>query len=224
MIEVLSLGGSLVCPDDVDVEFLKNFKNFIEKWIKKGKKFAILVGGGNLARKYQRAAKELLVFDYKELDWIGIFATLLNAVLVKSIFGQLAFSKIIINPTEKIKTKKKILIGGGWKPGRSTDFDAVLIAKNFGAKRVINLTNIDCIFDKDPKKFKKAKPIEKISFDEYLKIVGKKWIPGANLPFDPVAASLAKKEKIEIVILNGKNFKNLEKFFKGQKFIGTVIN
>jgi uridylate kinase len=222
MIEVLSLGGSLVCPNEIDVLFLKKFRNFILKWIKKGKKFVIFVGGGKIARKYQNAAKEFKV-ENKELDWVGISATLLNAQLVKSIFGNFAFERILTDPTKKIKTKKKIIVFGGWKPGWSTDYDSVLAAKNFGAKRIINLSDVDFIYDKNPKKFKDAKPLEKISFDELFKLIGRKWTPGANVPFDPEAAKLAKKEKIKVIFLNGKNFKNLEKVFLGKKFKGTII-
>jgi uridylate kinase len=222
MIEVLSLGGSLVCPDEIDVLFLKKFRNFLLKWAKKGKKFIIFVGGGKAARKYQKAAKKFGVKN-KELDWIGIFATILNAQLVKSIFRNFAFEKVLTDPTKKIKTKKKIIIFGGWKPGRSTDYDCVLAAKNFGAKRVTNLSDVDFIYDKNPKKFKDAKPLERISFDELFRIIGKKWTPGANVPFDPEAAKLAKKEKIKVIFLNGRNFKNLEKVFLGKKFKGTII-
>ena len=222
MIEVLSLGGSVICPEEIDVLYLKKFRDFIFKWIKRGKKFAIFVGGGKIARKYQAIAKNFLVKN-EELDRIGILATLLNAQLLKSVFGKFVFKKVIIDPTKKIKTKKKIIIFGGWKPGRSTDFDSVLGAKLFKAKRVINLSNIDFVFDKDPRKFKDAKPIEKISFDELLKITGEKWIPGANLPFDPKAIKLAKKENIKIIILNGKDLKNLEKLFLDKKFKGTIV-
>jgi uridylate kinase len=222
MIEVLSLGGSLVCPEEIDVLFLKKFRNFILKWIKRGKKFVIFVGGGKTARKYQNAAKEFKVKN-EELDWIGIFATILNANLVKSIFGNFAFEKVLTDPTKKVKTKKKIIVFGGWKPGRSTDYDCVLAAKNFGAKRVINLSDVDFIYDKNPKKFKDAKPLEKISFNELLRIIGKKWTPGANIPFDPEAVKLAKKEKIKVIFLNGRNFKNLEKILLGKKFKGTII-
>jgi len=222
MIEVLSLGGSLVCPKKIDVLFLEKFRNFILKWVKKGKKFIIFVGGGKIARNYQKVAKGFNVKD-EELDWIGIFATFLNAQLVKSIFGDFAFQKIISNPLEKIKTKKKIIVFGGWKPGCSTDFDCVLAVKNFGAKRVINLSDVDFVYDKNPKKFKNAKPLEKIFFDELFKITGKKWIPGANVPFDPEAAKLAQKEKIKVIFLNGRNFKNLKKVFFGGKFKGTII-
>lgn len=220
--KILSLGGSLVCPKEIDFWFLKNFRNFIFKLVKRGERFVIVVGGGNLARKYQNEARKFSVFK-KNLDLIGIYATWLNATLVRSIFEGFAFPKIITNPSKKIKTEKKIIIAGGWKPGRSTDFVSALMAKKFGSKIIVNLSDIDYLYDKDPDKFKDAKPLKKVSFDLLFKIIGKKWKPGANLPFDPIAANLAKREKIKVVILNGKNFKNLENYFKGKNFIGTEI-
>lgn len=221
--EVLSLGGSLVCPEKIDFEYLREFKRFVLKWLKKRKRFIIFVGGGNTAREYQKSAKDLRVSNKVDLDWIGIYATFLNATIVRTIFGDIALPQIITDPTQKIRTNKKVIIGGGWKPGRSTDYDAVLMAKTMGVKRVVNLSNIDVVYDKDPKKFDDAKPLRQISFNQLLKITGRKWIPGANLPFDPIAAKLAQREKIEIIVLNGRNLKNLDNLLNKKDFIGTRI-
>lgn len=221
--QILSLGGSLIYPQEIDKNFLKNFSNFILKWVKRERKFVIFVGGGRICRKYQEVAKNLKIKNQKILDEIGILTTKLNAFLLKSLFGKMAFPEVLSDPTKKIQTKKKILIFGGYKPGFSTDFCAILMAKTLKEKLVLNLTNIDFVYDKDPKKFSNAKPLKRISFKELLKITGKKWIPGGNFPLDPIAAKLAEKEKIKVVILNGKNFQNLEKFFKKKKFVGTEI-
>ena len=89
----------------------------------------------------------------KELDWLGISATRFNAYLVKTIFKNLTYREIIADPTKKIRMKnEKVIVAAGWKPGCSTDYDAVLLAKNLGVKTLINLTNIDYVYDKDPKK------------------------------------------------------------------------
>ena len=115
-------------------------------------------------------------------------------------------------------------MAGGWEPGCSTDFDAVLIAKNFSAKTVINLSNIDYVYNKNPKEFPDARPIEKISWKDYRKMFGGPWTPGFNSPFDPVAAKEAEKLKMRVIIANGKNLENLEKILKGKKFVGTEIS
>lgn len=219
---VLSLGGSLIIPDEIDKEFLLQFRNFVLKWTRAGERFFIVAGGGKTARKYQTAAKELGVKDKNTLDQIGIYATFCNAELLRSLFGKTAFSEIITDYAKKIRTDSKIIIASGWKPGCSTDFDAVYAACAIKAKRVINLSNIDCLYDKDPKAFSDAKPIETVTFSDLLKITGKVWTPGANTPFDPKASMLAQKNGIEVIIANGKNLNNLDDILNGNPFIGTA--
>lgn len=221
---VISVGGSLIAPEEVDVNFLKKFRETILEF-SKNKKFIIVCGGGKICRKYQEAARKIVKLGNEEADWIGIYATWLNALLVKTLFREIAFPEIIKNPNDKIKLKKKekIVVAGGWKPGRSTDYDAVLLAKNFCVKKIINLTNVDYVYDKDPKKFEDARPIKEISWDNFIKLLPQRWKPGMSTPFDPVAARLAKKLKIEVAIINGKKIDNLEKYLKGEKFVGTLI-
>ena len=218
---ILSLGGSLICPHNFD--FLKKFRQVIEKYIKKNYKFAIICGGGKLARTFQVIASKSSKLSNEELDWLGIHATKINAYIVKSIFGNSAETFITSNPTKKISLKKNILIASGWKPGWSTDYDAVLLAKKFKSVEVINMSNIDYVYDKDPKKFKNLKRIERINWNSYLKISGTKWRAGMNVPFDPIAAKEAQKSKIRVYII-GKNLKNLENLLNNKLFKGTTID
>ena len=219
---VISLGGSLIVPDKINPLFLKKFKSLILSEIKKGKKFILICGGGHTARNYQKTAKSLSKLNSTELDWLGIHCTWLNAQLVKTIFSKIAHNKIVENPTKKLRFKK-LLIACGWKPGCSTDYDAVLLARTFKAKTIINLSNITKAYTKDPKKYKSAKPITKTTWKEFRKIVGNKWIPGANYPFDPIASKLAEKLKLKTVIMKGTNLKNLKNYLNNKKFIGTTI-
>jgi uridylate kinase len=220
---VISLGGSLLVPREIDVKFLKKFKSIIEREIKLGKKFIIIVGGGKTARNYQNAAKALTKVSNEDLDWLGIHATRINAHLLLTIFRKYAYYRIIKNPKEKVEFKEKILVAAGWKPGFSTDYDAVLLAKTYGSDTIINLTNVDYVYDKDPNKFKDAKPFKEISWKDYLKLIDQKWTPGMSAPFDPVASRLAQKLKIKVVILNGKKLKNLKNYLENIKFKGTLI-
>lgn len=222
---ILSVGGSLIVPDEINLNFLKKFRALVLGKIKAGNKFVIVCGGGSVARRYQKAIRFLENFTLEDLDWIGIYATFLNALLVKTALSPMCHWQVLSNPHEKRKLDlfKPILVAGGYRPGWSTDFDAVTFAVTYGARTVINLSNIDYVYTKDPKKFKDAKPIEKISWSDFQKIVGTEWKPGINVPFDPVAAKLAKKQKIRVIILNGGNLKNLDNCLEGRKFIGTVI-
>jgi uridylate kinase len=218
---VISLGGSVIVPKEIDLAFLKRFKDFIFK--NKDKKFVIVCGGGYTNKIYNEAARKLSKVSNEDLDWIGIKATMLNAELVRSMFSKIAYEKFI-EPIKKIKTNKRIIICSGWKPGWSSDYDAVLLAKNFGAKVVVNLSNIDYIYDKDPKKFKNAKPLKNLSWREYKKLIASKWIPRLNTPFDPIASRLAEKWGMEVAVMRGTDLNNFQKFLNGKKFKGTMIN
>ena len=219
---VMSLGGSVIVPDKVDVSFLKNFKKTINKHTDKGYKFAIICGGGKIARDYQQAASKISRQSNDYLDWLGIHATKMNAWFIKAVFGKDAEKFIVDDPTKKVSFTRKILIAGGWKPGWSTDYDAVLLAKNLGVKTIINMSNIDCLYNKDPKKYPDAKKIKDISWKEYRKISGDEWKAGLNAPFDPVAAKEAEKSKLKVIII-GKNLGNFENLLRDKGFEGTVI-
>jgi uridylate kinase len=220
---VISLGGSLIVPDEIDASWIRNFKRLIEKYVVKGHRFILISGGGKTARKYQNAAKEIAGLTGDDLDWLGIHATRINAHLIRTIFRALANPKVVKDPTEKIRFSEKILVAAGWKPGFSTDYDAVLLAKNFKVKKIINLSNIEYVYDKDPKKFADARIIRNISWKEFRKIVGNKWDPGLNAPFDPIASKEAQKLGIEVAIMNGKNLENIENYLNEKRFIGTTI-
>lgn len=219
---VISLGGSLIDTGRVEIGLLREFKDVITKHLKK-KRFGIIVGGGETARRYQRTARKFQASKEDE-DWLGVYATRINASLVRSIFGDRAEDKIVENPTERIKFKKDILVGSGWKPGFSTDHDAVLLAENLGVDTVINLTDVDYIYKRDPKKYKDARKLEEITWDEYKKIVGGEWKPGLKVPFDPVASQEAKESGLKVVVMSGKKLDNLDRFLKGKRFKGTVIS
>ena len=219
---VMSLGGSLIVPDEIDVHFLKNFKNIIEHYIKKDFRFIIYSGGGKIARKYQKAASEIVNISNEDLDWLGIHATKLNAQLIKIIFKNNAESVVFDNPNKKINSKKNIIIASGWLPGCSTDYDAVITAKKIKANEIINMSSIDYVYDKDPKKFGDAKPFYNISWKEYRKLIDSEWSAGLNSPFDPVASKEAEKLKLKVVII-GKDSKNLQDYLDGVDFKGTII-
>ena len=222
---IISLGGSLIVPDSIDVEFLKNFKKLILFHVALGKKFVIITGGGKTCRKYNDAFREISKPSLEDLDWLGIYSTRFNAEFVRMIFDEYANKEIILNPSSPVYFTKSIIIGAGWQPGSSTDLDAVLIAKTVGAKKIINLSNIDYVYDKDPKKNPDAKKIEKISWTDYRKLIPEEWnYSGLNSPFDPTASKMAETEGMQVMIMNGKPIDNLAKYLNGENFLGTIIS
>jgi len=221
---IISLGGSLVVTQDgINFEFLKKFRALILGEIKKGTRFFLIVGGGATARNYIQAADKVIKVSDNDRDWLGIHSTRLNAHLLRTVFRDVAHPEIIKNPTIKLNTNKKIIVAGGWKPGWSTDYVAALIAQEYEVDTVINLSNICCAYDKDPKKHMDAKKIMTINWPDFRKIVGNKWKPGLNMPFDPIASQKAEKLGLKVFIANGEDLKNFKNILEGKKFKGTLI-
>ena len=222
---VISFGGSVICPKEIDIKLLKKFYLFIKKEVKRGLKFVIVAGGGYTARSYQKAASKITKISNEDKDWLGIEATKLNALLLQKIFKKEAHP-VLFDKRFKIKNfgKYPIIIASGWKPGCSTDFDTIQIAVDFGAKLAILLGKPDYVYTSNPDKNKNAKPIKKMSWKDYFKLIPKKWIPGFHAPIDPVAAKLAMEKKIKVIVASGKDLKNFEKILKGEKFKGTILD
>lgn len=225
---IISVGGSLVVPrGGINTKFLTKLNEFVRAQLAnhKDRQFFLVVGGGATARHYRDAGRDVLHRELTrdDLDYLGIHATKLNAHLVRTIFRDIAHPYILKHYEIIRKVKEPVVVAAGWKPGWSTDYCAVLLCEDYGVKTVLNLSNVSQVYDKDPKKYPDAKPIEKISWSDFRKIVGDEWNPGLNAPFDPIAAQKAQEVGIRVVVLNGDDFANIEKFMKGEDFVGTVI-
>ncbi len=211
----------------IDTKFLQKLNAFVRRELAKNKnrQFFLVCGGGAIARNYRDAGQEVVGHELtdNDKDWLGIHASRLNAHLVRTIFRDIAHPYIIKHYEIIRKVTEPVVVAAAWQPGWSTDFDSVLLCEDYNAKEVLNLSNIDKVFTKDPRKFPDAKPIDKISWRNFRKIVGNKWIPGMNAPFDPVAAKKAQELGVKVVVLNGDNFENLQNYVDGKKFVGTVI-
>ena len=222
---VLSLGGSLIVPGDIDVAFLQNFRTFILDKVRRGFSFFIITGGGYTARAYQDAGLQTSgTLHPEDVDWLGIHATRLNAHLMRAIFLEDSQARIVKNPTRRIAAKTPVIIGAGWKPGWSTDYCAVMAAKKLGAKRLANLSNIDHVYTADPKKDAGAQKIDRIGWEEFRKLIPDHWDPGLSSPFDPIAAREAERSGLEVAVMDGKNLNALENYLDGKPFEGTVIS
>lgn len=224
---IISLGGSLFAPkeDTIDTEFLHHFITFITSYVNQGKRFFIIAGGGRPARLYQNALKDLIDTTNNDLDLIGIHTTRLNAQLIRMGFQEKAYPNIITDPTtiESDVSHFPIAIAAGWHPGNSTDLVAVKLAETVGAQKVINLSNIDYVYTADPRENPYAQKITQMSWVDFQELVGDTWDPGASAPFDPIASKLAASLNLEVAILNGKNFENLDNYLKYQDFEGSII-
>ena len=194
--KVISLGGSIIVPDKVDSNFLLAFRAAVLEYLERipDSRLILVCGGGAPAREYQRAYRSVIPeADTDTLDWIGIAATRLNAELLKQLFRELCLEQVVTNPTSVSVFPGRILVAAGWKPGFSTDFDAVLLAERFQADTLLNLSNITKVYTAD------------------------------NVPFDPVATEKAAQIGLRVIVAGGRNIDNLKKILYGEKFEGTVI-
>lgn len=211
---VISLGGSLISLSNLS--YLKKFADFLNKH--KSIDFYIVVGGGKVAREYINAARHLGASE-SYLDKIGIEATRLNAMLFNVFFRK----SIPFTIKEAGKAATPVIMGGTM-PGHSTDAVAASLAREVKADILIIATDVDGIYDKDPKMNKEAKMFEKLSIKNLKKMVGKGWEKaGKNVIVDPVACDIIEKEKIRTIVMNGKKLNQLENAIYGKPFKGTEI-
>lgn len=225
-IQILDLGGSIVAPEIIDTEFLNKMRDFLKGWLDedRDRKLILIIGGGAPARKYQTAYKETdSEASESELDWIGIMATRLNAQLMKAVMGSDCQDPVVTDPTGVKKMKGRVLVAAGWKPGFSTDYDAVLLAENFNARVILNLSNIKKVYSADPNLDPDAVPLDRLSWEEYQTMCGDTWTPGKNTPFDPVATKKAREMKLKVIAADGRDLENLKNIFYDRDFTGTVI-
>lgn len=221
---VLSLGGSLIIPGDVDVRFLKEFKRVVLKNSIKHK-FLIGCGGGSIARKYISALRKEGI-DIKHQSLAGISATRMNARFMSYFFG--------IDPEHGIphtmgmldrylKNQDIVFFGAlEYKPKQTSDSTASEIARKYHTI-FINMTNVTGLYDKDPRKHKNTKLISKISWKDFDKMANKsKYMPGQHFVLDQTASKVIMKNKITTYIL-GKDLKQFENVLIGKKFKGTLV-
>lgn len=222
---VIDLGGSIAFTEKGPVlSLLKKFVSEILLQVKKGRKFVIVAGGGFTARSYQQAARKIGKPSNDSLDWVGIRATQLNAELLRSMFDGVVLPEVI---RERFQVKDlgnySLAVAGGFLPGASTDFVACQLAVDFGIKKVIALSKPKYVYTANPEKSKKAKPIKKMTWNDYFKLMPKKWSPGIKIPIDQKAAYLAKEKSLVFIVSCGRKIANFRKILENLPFQGTTI-
>ncbi len=229
---VIKIGGSLLFTKDKKINS-KRISDFCEI-IKNKPKFDALIiicGGGLIAREYINSIRSLKGNEAL-CDIIGIEVSRLNSTLIITSFGELAYPQVPKSIEElSIATLfKKIIIMGGLQPGQSTTSVALEVAEYTGAKELILLTNVDGIYDKDPKKHKDAKLFPNISYEELQEITlkstdEKQAAAGEYRIFDAVSLQILKRSHINVLVMSGSDIGNFKEYWNGNpKFIGTTVS
>jgi len=218
---VISLGGSVVLSEDIDISFFKKLTDLLKKFTNQYKIF-LVIGGGKTARTYIKMGRQLN-FSEEHLDKIGIDITRINAKMLTSIIG-ISNEEIPRTTDEAKKIAKKIVVMGGTTPGHSTDMVGAELAEKTKASKYIIATNVDGVYDKDPNEYDDARQLKEVSIDQLIDKYGTGWeTAGKNMVIDGPALGIIKNAKIPTVVLNGKKLEELEKAMNNQPFNGTII-
>lgn len=209
---VISLGGSIINPGEINTKLLKKLKKLVAKT---KHELVIVCGGGAIARDYIKAGYKLNALSVR-LDEIGIRATELNAELVAAVLG------VRRSRTIEEVMDKKLAVTNGLFPGVTSDFDCVVIAGLIGADAVINLSNVEGVYDKDPRKHEDARLLKKLTYSKLVELASKHELGlGTNFVFDLAASKLASRTRTKLVFIKG--LTNLKKVLNKKQFKGSVV-
>lgn len=223
---VISLGGSLIIPDTINVKLLEEFRKIVLKHTKKYK-FVVVCGGGKTARNYIQGLEHQNI-SHKEFlqTLLGIASTRLNARFMTHFFGRDAnkgMPKDMHDVLDYLKKHDVVFCGAlRYAKDQTSDSTSAQLAHFFNCD-FINITDVAGLYDKNPKKFKAAKFISEISHKEFLMMAEKiSFHPGQHFVLDQTAAKIIKKYKIMTFII-GNDMKQLDNLLNGKHFIGTII-
>lgn len=221
---VLSLGGSLIVPDKIDLKLLSKFKSILEKH-KSNYKFVIVCGGGSVARKYIKALSQANKPEFLQ-SMAGISVTRLNARFLTYFFGKDANEGIPhdMQQVSSLLEKNDFVFCGAlrYAKNQTSDSTAAKLANFFNCE-FVNLTLVQGLYTDNPLTHKNSKFIPEISWQDFFNKANKiKFKPGQHFVLDQSAAKLILKHRIKTYIL-GKNLQELDNFLSDKKFKGTII-
>lgn len=221
---VISVGGSLISPKEIDIAFLKRFRKIVFEY-RHRYRFICVTGGGRWAREGQQALRKLGERRSERWDEIGITATLLNARLLHAAVRDLAHPQIIQKASEvPRRLRSAVTVSSGWTVGQSSDGVAVDLAARVGSAVVINLTNVAGVYPRPPKPgASHPHPIQQLSFAQYFDLVGTNSESGEHVPFGIVGAKKAARRKIKVLIMSGRTPGPLHGYLKTGEVRGSML-
>ncbi len=220
---VLKLTGKIF--DERNVDKLPSIADIILRRVSLGDKVAVVVGGGETARKYIRVGGSLGL-SKSHLDMLGIKVTRVNAYLLTSLLGEVAYPEIPVSADEVLRALNlsKVTVVGGLQPGQSTNAVAAFIAESMRAELLINATNVDGVYDKDPCKYPDAVLYRELTIGKLEEIIkSQNFTPGGYELLDPVALNIVKRSRITLVFVNAFKPHMIEEVLEGSRDTGTWV-
>ncbi|MGN0023314.1 MAG: UMP kinase [Elusimicrobiaceae bacterium] len=211
----------------VDPKALKDIAQEIKSAVKTKCQLAIVIGGGNIWRGVRDGGG---IINRVNSDNMGMMATIINALALQSALEdagvptrvltsinvyQLAEPFIRRKAIRHLEKGRVVIFAGGTgNPFFTTDSAAALRASEIKADLVLKATQVDGVYDSDPKKNPKAKLIKKITYEDAIK-KGLKFM-------DTAALALCLENKFPLCVFNLHKKGNIKLAVSGKK-IGTTI-
>lgn len=222
---VIKIGGSIFFDKEgkINYDLLLEYSKEIRHLHELGHEVGVVTGGGSFAKQY---LSQIRSFNFVEsvYDIIGIEFSRINALVFSMLLGDIAIKPILTSWDQVMQhiDDKRIIVLGGMQPGQSTNAVSAILAEYMSAEYLINLTNVEGVFDRPPTQAG-AKLLRKITYQDFLKILFKQDSHAGHYElFDLVAFKIVSRSKIKLVFINGMNPKNLLDCLSGKK-IGTLV-
>ncbi len=227
---VVALGGSLLHPDEDERPiWLQEICSIVANHVQSGDHIGLVIGGGAPARDAISLAKPL-IGDVDALDEVGIAATRLNATVVAQAMMAAGLDVYPDIPKEtaiaaNALSQHQIVVMGGTSPGHTTDNVAIRLSIEVDADICIIATNIDKVYDKDPRQFEDACSIDSMTLSELQQIVGPPvhGKAGGSGVIDPIGVQAALDHSLPLAVLDGRETNRLASALSGIPFEGTSI-
>ncbi len=218
---VLRIGGS-VLGSPPSAKVVNAYADVITDINYEGHSIAVVVGGGQVSREYIKSASEMGLSPYQQ-DTVAIHASRLNARLVAMKLGGVSSVPTSIDGMLQRLARNRVAVMGGLKPGITTDTVAALVAQKWRADVLVKASDQNGIYTEDPRVNKKAKKLDRITYEKMKQILGGSHRPGIHSIVDPVAVDYLVESRVKLVVLNGSDAKGVVKAIHGEK-IGTVVS
>ncbi|MBI3860093.1 MAG: UMP kinase [Thaumarchaeota archaeon] len=217
----LRIGGS-VLGSPPDAKVVDGYADAVAQLNSEGHSVAVIVGGGDVARKYIGSARDMGLSSYQQ-DTIAIHASRLNARLVAMKLGGVSSVPTSIDGMLLRLARNRVAVMGGLRPGITTDTVAAIVAQRWHADMLVKCSDQNGIYTEDPRKNKRAKKLDKVSYEKMKEILGGTHRPGIHSIIDPVAVDQLLTARVKLVVINGFEPKGVLKAVHGER-IGTVVS